>query len=128
MPEKTPAEKLRLKTGMNAAIYHAPEGVDLGIPEGVALIDDTAASDFVLVFGTTQAEVEKRVTALAPALSDKAIVWIGYPKGAKAKGFDVSRDTIAAFVPSVGLIVNAAVGIDDVWSALRVRPLKPGEA
>ena len=32
MPDKTPAEKLKLKSGMTAAILYAPTDVGLGVP------------------------------------------------------------------------------------------------
>jgi hypothetical protein len=111
---------------MGAAVLHAPEGVDLGLTAG-SPVDDLARAGFVLVFATTQAEAERRMTALAPALDAKTVAWIGYPKGSKAAGRDLSRDTIARFAPLVGLVVNANFSIDDVWSAVRVRPLRPGE-
>jgi hypothetical protein len=129
MPEKTAAEKLRLKPGMSAALMNPPEGVlpSLCMPEGVRMVDDPAGADFVLVFASTQAEAEARVTALSPAITDKTVAWIGYPKGSRSAGHDLNRDTIASFVRTVGLVVNANFSIDEKWSALRVRPLKAGE-
>jgi len=124
MPEKTAAEKMRLKAGLTAAILHAPGGVveGLGIPAGVAVVDDPIGADFVLEFATGQAEVEARLAALKPHLTAATLLWLAYPKGAKAAGRDVSRDTIWAFAQSIGLRLVANVAIDDTWSALRVRP------
>lgn len=127
MGEKTPAGKLRLAPGMSAAILHAPAGVDLGVPPGVTATEDTAAADFVLVFATTQAEAEERLRAVAPGVGARTILWMGYPKGGKAAGRDISRDTIAGLAPEVGLIANANFAIDDVWSAVRMRPRRQGE-
>lgn len=127
MADKSPAEKLKLKPGMSATILHAPADVALGVPEAVTLVDDPAAADFVLEFAATQAEAEERMTALAPAIGEKTVFWVAYPKGSKAKGLDISRDTVAGFARTVGLVVNANFSIDEVWSAVRARPLKPGE-
>jgi hypothetical protein len=55
------------------------------------------------------------------------VAWIAYPKGSKVKGLDISRDTVARFVLTVDLVVNANFSIDDRGSALRVKPIKPGE-
>lgn len=93
----------------------------------MTLVGKPASANFILVFAANQAEAEQRITALAPAVGDKTVAWIAYPKGSKAKGLDISRDTIARFVLSVGLVVNANFSIEDTWSAVRVRPLKPGE-
>jgi hypothetical protein len=127
MAEKTVAEKLRLKPGMGALILDAPPDVllRLGLPADVTLRDDPATADFLLVFVGTQTEAEAKVGALAPAVGDKTIAWIAYPKGSKAAGHDVNRDTVARFVTTVGLVVCANFSIDATWSALRVRPLKP---
>lgn len=125
MPDKTPAEKLRLKPGMTAALLHVPDGLQerLGLPVGVTLVDDPAAAGFVLDFAEDQAGAEERLTALRPAIRDDAVVWFAYPKGAKAAGRDVSRDTIWAFVQTLGMRLVANVAIDATWSAVRLRPL-----
>lgn len=126
MTDRTIAEKLRHKPGTAAYVENAPEGVDLGIPEG-ELAGSPAGAAFILVFASTQAELQERMRAAAPAVGPSTVTWVGYPKGSRAKGLDISRDTIAGFAREVGLIANANFSIDEVWSAIRVRPLKPGE-
>jgi hypothetical protein len=127
MAEKPPAEKLELKPGMSAAILFAPEDVDLGVADDVTTGVDPDEADFILLFASDQLHAEERIRAVAPSIRATTVTWIAYPKGSKAKGLDISRDTIGRFVPSVGLVVNANFAIDDIWSAVRVRPLKPGE-
>jgi hypothetical protein len=123
MAEKTPAEKLRLKPGMKAAILHVPDGLweYLGVPAGVALVEDPAAADFLLEFAEDQARAEKRLTALRPAVGDDTVAWLAYPKGSKAAGRDISRDTIWAFVQTLGMRLVANVAIDGTWSAVRMK-------
>lgn len=129
MAEKTPAEKLRLKPGMTAAILHVPDGMRelLGVPDGVTPTTSADGADFILDFASTQTEAEERVTAFQPYVTDKTVTWLAYPKGSKAAGLDLNRDTIAEFVRTVGLVVNSIAAIDENWSAVRMRPLKPGE-
>lgn len=124
MPEKTPAEKLLLKPGMSAALLHMPEGLHerLGLPVDVTLADDPAGADFVLDFAEDQAGAEERLTALRPAIGPATVAWLAYPKGGKAAGRDVSRDTIWAFVGTLGMRLVANVALDETWSAVRVRP------
>lgn len=124
MTHKTPAEKLRLKPGMSATFLHLPEGLQarLGIPDDVNEVDDPANADFILDFATTQAEAEKRLTALAPFVGPRTITWMAYPKGSMAAGYDISRDTIWRFAQTVGLVLNANVAIDENLSAVRMRP------
>ena len=125
MTEKTPAEKLRLRPGMSATFLHLPEGLRdrLGVPDTVTEIANPAEADFILDFASTQAEAERRLTALAPSVRSKTITWMAYPKGSKAAGYDISRDTIWQFVQTVGLVLNANVAIDEKLSAVRMRPL-----
>lgn len=126
MTDRSIAEKLKYKAGMRAYLAHVPGGVELGIaPEDV--VTDPADADFILVFAENQAEVEQRMRTFAPAVREKTLTWVGYPKGSKAAGRDISRDTIWRFAETVGLILNANFSIDDVWSAVRMRPRRPGE-
>lgn len=124
MSDKTPAEKLRLKSGMKAALLHVPAELEgaLGLPADVELVDGPTGADFVLDFATTQAEAEQRMSALAGTIGPKTVVWVGYPKGSKAAGYDLNRDTIWQFGATVGLVINANVAIDAKWSAVRMRP------
>jgi hypothetical protein len=129
MSDKTPAEKLRMASGMTAALLHLPEGVleDLGVPAGVEVVDDPSAAGFVLAFASTQAVAEDRLASLAEVIGRKTVAWIAYPKGSRAAGHDLNRDTIATFARTVGLVAVSAVSLDDTWSALRIRLLKRGE-
>ena len=129
MSEKTPLEKLRLKAGMRATILHLPPELStlLALPEGTTAEKDPAKADFVLDFATEQAEAETRLAALAPSIGERTITWMAYPKGSKAAGYDISRDTIWQFARTVGLVLNANVALDATWSAVRMRPLRPGE-
>ena len=127
MPDKSPAEKLKLRPGMSAAVLFVPADAELGLPAGTKASDDPNGADFILLFASTQAEAEERTRRIAPFVGEKTVAWIAYPKGSKSKGLDISRDTVARFVRHVGLIVNANFSVDEVWSAVRVRPLRPGE-
>ena len=121
---KTPAEKMRMTPGMTVALLHAPDGAEslLGLVGDVTRIEDPAAADFVLVFASTQAEAEERLSALAPRIGPKTVAWLAYPKGSRAAGHDMSRDTVWRFAETVGLRLVSNVAIDDTWSALRMRP------
>lgn len=121
MAEKTAAEKMRLKPCMAASLLHVPEGLQLDIPEDVTITADPSMADFILVFATNQSEAEERLRTLAPSIGPSTVTWMAYPKGSKAKGHDVSRDTIWRYAATIGLVLNANIAIDDVWSAVRMR-------
>lgn len=138
----TPYTKLRLKAGMAALVYGAPEELVelLALPGTVRSLSggriDSKCPDrqstlgeagFALTFARNQAEAVRRIGELEPALQSGAVVWIAYPKGSKAAGYDVSRDTIWRAANVAGSVLNANVAIDSKWSAVRLRKAKPGE-
>ena len=56
---------------------------------------------------------------------DAEHVWIAYPKGGKS---DINRDSLWPIVrDATGMRPITQVALDVTWSALRFRPLKPGE-
>ena len=124
MPDKSPAAKMRLRPNMTAALLHMPTDLRdrLGIPDGVVFVDDPADAGFVLDVVTTQAEAEATLTRLAPHVSSATLAWLAYPKGSKAAGHDLSRDTVWRSARTVSLTLVANVSIDETWSALRMRP------
>jgi hypothetical protein len=123
---KTAAEKMRMKAGMTAAFPHAPAEVveRLGLPDGVTVSDDPRDAQFVLVAAHDQVEAEERLRGLVPLVDDERLVWIVYPKGSRAAGRDVSRDTIWASARALGLDLVANVSVDETWSALRLKPAR----
>lgn len=84
------------------------------------------AAGFLLDFATTQAEAEVRFVALEPFVGEKTVAWLGYPKGSKAAGHDLSRDTIWRFAQTIGLTLVANVAIDETWSAVRFKAASAG--
>ena len=60
----------------------------------------------------------------AHTLHSPAVIWIAYPKPGKS---DLKRDTIPPHLTRRDMRPIGQVAIDEIWSALRFRPLKPGE-
>jgi hypothetical protein len=52
------------------------------------------------------------------------VLWVVYPKDNRT---DLNRDSLWPILAAHGLRPITQVAVDDVWSALRFRPLKPGE-
>lgn len=137
----SPYTKLRLKPGMAAFVYAVPDELRavLSLPADVGNLSGDASGDhpsdlaaladaeFALTFARNQSEAVRRITELKPAILSGAVVWIAYPKGSKAAGYDVSRDTIWSAANEAGSVLNANVAIDEKWSAVRIRTAKPGE-
>ena len=57
-------------------------------------------------------------------LATPTTFWVAYPK---ANRIDINRDTLWPILTGYGMRPIGQVAVDDVWSALRFRPLKEGE-
>ena len=129
MAERTVAQKLQVKPGDIVALVAASEHdvTRLGVlPEGAAFTrHGSAGASVAIVFVTSRAELLERFASELPGLIDARAVWFCYPKGNRA---DLNRDTIIRESPAFGWRPNSNVAVDDTWSAVRVRPLAPGEA
>jgi hypothetical protein len=117
-------KKLLLKPGHRAHFSSLPKDL-AGIADGLTGIEiaksPTGKLDWVLVFCTTLAEAEKQVPKLARSLSDKGLLWIGYPK-AKKLGTDLSRDVLRVELEKRAPVEAVAIcSLDDTWSALRIK-------
>ena len=58
-------------------------------------------------------------------LKQPPTLWVAYPKGNKA---DINRDTLWPIMGDFGMRPITQVAIDQVWSGLRFRALREGEA
>jgi hypothetical protein len=125
MTAKTVAQKARLKPDATIAVLNGVPGIveSLGLPEGVAYVDPSDAQ-LVFLFVSTRAELDALMPPAVAGLAPGAALWVFYRKGSKAAGLDVNRDDVWALAEKLGLRPLGLVGIDDTWSAFRLRPAK----
>jgi hypothetical protein len=116
------AEKARVKAGATIAVLNPVRRVveSLGLPEGVTFVEPTKA-DLVFLFVRTQAELEAQMPPAVAGLAPKAAIWVFYRKGSKSAGLDMNRDSIWAIAEKMDLRPLGLVGVDDTWSAFRLR-------
>jgi hypothetical protein len=121
--EKTVAQKAHVKPGTSIAVLNRMPGVveSLGLPEGITFVAPDVAQ-LVFLFVSTRAELEAQMPPAVAGLAPKAALWVFYRKGSKAAGLDMNRDSIWAFAEKLGMRPLGLVGIDDTWSAFRLRP------
>lgn len=127
MSARTVAEKLLVKPGDVVAVTAAEAGLGAllePLPEG-ARTGAAGEAAVSVVFVRTRAELLERFGADLPALGAARAVWFAYPKGGRA---DVNRDTIIRESGAFGWRPVGNVAVDEVWSAVRVRPLTDAEA
>jgi hypothetical protein len=126
MSTKTTAEKLLVKPETTMWISH-PERVGLvdPLPDGVRVVEQPKNTSTALLFGDDAESLAAVVAANADALATIAQVWVAYPKGNRT---DINRESVWPILAEHDLKPIGQVSLSDVWSAMRFRPLQPGEA
>ena len=126
MSTRTIAEKLLIKSNTTVWSSH-PSRLDLigPLPEGVRVVDEPKEATTALVFADDAASVRDLLTAHKDGLTGPQTLWVAYPKANRS---DINRDTLWPILAEYGLRPIGQVAVDGVWSALRFRPLREGEA
>jgi hypothetical protein len=114
------AGKLQLKPGQSVAIVNAPANAALELRDHPTA-ERSGDADAVIVYCTNQAELEDLSNDFVPPASRDALTWVAYPKGGQL-GTDLTRDVLTKLVQAHGVQPVRQVALDDVWSALRLRP------
>lgn len=123
---KTVAEKLRVRPGTSLYLSH-PERRDLlgPLPDGVTLADGPEQAAIAVLFADDGFSLRGLLaTGGESLLRGPTALWVAYPKGNRS---DINRDTLWPIVAERGLRPIAQVAVNEVWSALRFRPLRAGE-
>lgn len=120
---KTVAQKLLIKPG-SSVWFSSSEHLDLieGLPEDVTICAKPEGT--AIIFAENESGLRSIVKKHAKALLGCPTVWVVYPKGNKV---DINRDSIWPILYEFGMRPNSQVAVDEVWSALRFRALRPGE-
>jgi hypothetical protein len=119
------AQKLLVKPGKRFWISDGSKAVVVGpLPDGAQGAERLADADVALLFAADAAAVQDLLAAHRDDLSRPEALWIAYPKGGRA---DINRDSLWPIAAEYGLRPITQIALDEVWSALRFRPLKPGE-
>ena len=122
LPDKTVAQKARVKPGTTIAVINRVRGIveSLGLPEGVAFVKP-ADAQLVFLFVSTRAELEARMPPAVAALGPASAIWVFFRKGSRHAGLDMNRDTVWAVAEKLDMRPLGLVGINDTWSAFRLR-------
>jgi hypothetical protein len=126
MSTKSTAEKLLIKPETTLWLSDIERLGLLGpLPAEVRVVDGLEQATTALVFAADAASVRVILEAHRVLLTHPTHLWVAYPK---ANRTDINRDTLWPILAEYGLRPITQVAIDEVWSALRFRPLKEGEA
>ncbi|HTU52006.1 MAG TPA: hypothetical protein VMF56_15550 [Acidobacteriaceae bacterium] len=120
-------KKLGLKAGMRTLLLAAPDDYLsrlTPLPDKVEIATKPGGTyEFIQFFATRMAEIKKSASGLLQCAAPGAVFWITYPKKTSGIDSDLSRDLLAAAMMDKGWRPVSIVALDDVWSALRFRPI-----
>jgi hypothetical protein len=115
------AAKLQLKSDHRLECVRAPDSVSSELKEFTAGRDGSEDAA-LLVFVPDRSALEDHRTQIVEAVNDGHLTWVSYPRSGQL-GTDLNRDSLAALLTESGVQPVRQIAIDDVWSALRFRPL-----
>lgn len=113
------AQKLNLRSGTRIRVLGQPADVEL---PGVAT-RAAGDADGVLLFARTLEEARTMSDPVVGAALADRIAWIAYPKAGQL-GTDLNRDILWKHMLGRGIQAVRQVAIDEVWSAIRFRPVR----
>ena len=125
MSTKSVADKLLIKPNTTVWSSH-PARLDLigPLPQGVRPVDRLEHATTALVFADDAGSLRDLLDTHQDRLARPTTLWVAYPKENRV---DINRDTLWPILVEYGMRPIAQVAVDEVWSALRFRPLKEGE-
>lgn len=125
MTPKSVAQKLRIEPNSTLWSSH-PQRVELlePLPRGVRVVREIPEATTALVFAEDGGSLADIVAIHADGLREAQSLWVAYPKGNRS---DINRDTLWPILAEHGMRPIGQVALDDVWSAMRFRALRPGE-
>ncbi len=121
------AQKLQIKSG-KLIVINAPKGYAEQLTQE---LDDLAVStraagqaEAVLLFVNSLAEAETLTPKAGTLVKPEGMLWIAYAKGTSKVKTDVNRDRLWAAVQPIGWQPVRQIALDEVWSAMRFKPIK----
>ncbi len=125
MAAKTVADKLRIKPDTTVWVTPLDHLDPIGtLPDGVRRTDTIDDATVAIIFVNGEAAAREVLDRHRHSIARPSILWVAYPKGNRA---DINRDSLWPILGEYGMRPNGQVAIDNTWSALRFRPLKPNE-
>jgi hypothetical protein len=126
MSTKSIAEKLLIKPNTTIWLSQAAHRKRIEpLPEGVRLVEELEQATIALIFADDASSARRILNEHKDHLAQPSTLWVAYPKGNRS---DINRDSLWPILGEYGMRPIGQVAVDEVWSALRFRPIREGEA
>jgi hypothetical protein len=116
-------KKLGIKEKFRVTFVALPSDVRAELR--VALADCTEAAEgrgplnFAMVFGKTQAELQKQFARVARQLEPAGMLWVCWPKKSSGVATDLTENEVRRIGLEAGLVDVKVCAVTDVWSGLK---------
>lgn len=128
MSESALAKKLKLKSGLKAAVINAPDNYVEELRHDTAMSPTLRGKfDWIQIFVQSKAELDGLAPKAAKALKPESILWISFPKGSSKIQTDLTRDKGWESLQALELKWITLVSVNETWSAFALRPYREGE-
>ncbi|MBS0470231.1 MAG: DUF3052 domain-containing protein [Proteobacteria bacterium] len=119
---KSLAAKLGIKEGMSLYAIAAPKAYRalLAVDAPIAARPPKGGADFVHLFVTSLAELEKQLPAARKAMKPDGMLWVSWYKKSAKIPTDVSEDLIRARALKTDLVDVKVCAVSDIWSGLKL--------
>ena len=114
-------KKLGIKPGHRLLLLSAPDGFELGLPEGVTVGRAARGkADVIVSFHSDRADLARRMPKLRAAMEPACGLWIAWPKRASKVPTDLTEDVVRELALANALVDNKVAALDEKWSGLRL--------
>ena len=128
MTDSSLAKKIKLKSGLQAAVVNPPENYLDELQHDAEISSNLNGKfDWIQIFVMNRAELDRLAAKAARALKPDSILWISFPKGTSRIQTDLTRDKGWENVQKLGLKWINLVSINETWSAFSMRLYREGE-
>ena len=128
MAESPLAKKMKLKSGLQAAVINAPENYVDALKHNTALSPTLNGKfDWIQIFVQNKSELEALAPKAAKVLNPQSLLWISFPKGTSKIQTDLTRDKGWESLQALDLKWVTLIAVNETWSAFALRPYKEGE-
>jgi hypothetical protein len=95
------------------------------VPDEIRIVQSPKGKfDFVHLFVKVRKELDQFIDRVLQAVEYDTLLWTSYPKGTSRVKTDLNRDKLWESLKEKGIRPVTQVSIDNVWSAMRFRPLE----
>ena len=117
-------KKLGIQPGMTVQVIDAPspyERIVEQLPSDLHFVArTTATTQFVHLFCTDAAKLERALSTLRERLPGYAVVWVSWPKKSSGVASDVDENAVRRSALPLGWVDVKVCAVDATWSGLKL--------